>query len=193
MPFLPEELGGAEEEAGAHLPAHDVAPLVDQDGQVAIALDPLRVHGADDGLGRRSDDERLLEHGLGIGDERAVRRMDEPVVCDDRALLREALHVFGLLLQEGLGDEQREVGIAVARLLEHGVEVALDVLPDRVAPRLDDHAPTDGRVLGEVGGADDLLVPLRVVFVAGGLNGGLRSLFMSWFRHAPPIAHAWRA
>ena len=56
--------------------------------------------------------------------------------------------------------------------LEHPVELALDVLPDRVAPRLDDHAAADGRVLGQVGGPDDLLVPLGIVVGPSGLNGG---------------------
>jgi hypothetical protein len=66
---------------------------------------------------------------------------DEPVVGDHRALLGEALHVRRLLLEEALGDEEREVGVLVARRLEHAIELALDVLPDGVAPRLDHHAP----------------------------------------------------
>ena len=48
--FLPEELRGAQEQARAHLPAHDVAPLVDEQRQIAIALHPLRVHVPDDRL-----------------------------------------------------------------------------------------------------------------------------------------------
>ena len=39
--FLPEELGRAQEQPGAHLPAHDVAPLVDEQRQIAIALNPV--------------------------------------------------------------------------------------------------------------------------------------------------------
>jgi hypothetical protein len=95
-----------------------------------------------------------------------------------RALLGEALDVLGLLLKEGLGDEQREVGVAVPRRLEHRVHVALDVLPQGVAPRFDDHAAADRRILGQVGGADDLLIPLGVVLGTSGSNrGGL------FFRH----------
>ena len=57
--FLPEELGGAQEDARPHFPADDVGPLVDEDRQVAIALDPLRVARADDRLAGGPDDERL--------------------------------------------------------------------------------------------------------------------------------------
>ena len=73
VPLLPEELGRAQEEARAQLPAHDVGPLVDEQRQVAVALHPAREGGADDGLRGRPHDERLLQLGLGVGD-RARRR-----------------------------------------------------------------------------------------------------------------------
>lgn len=50
MAFLPEELGGAEEEPGAEFPAHDVGPLVDEEREVAVALDPVFVGVPDDGF-----------------------------------------------------------------------------------------------------------------------------------------------
>jgi len=58
--FLPQEFGGAQEEAGAHLPAHHVGPLVDQQRQVAVGAHPLAVHVTDDGLRRRANHQRLL-------------------------------------------------------------------------------------------------------------------------------------
>ena len=119
---------------------------------------------------RRPHDQRLLE--LADRDELAVARL-EAVVRDDRALLREALDVRGLLLEERHRDEQREVRVDVPRLLEHPVEDALDVLPQRVAPRLDHHAAADVAVLREVGRLDDFLVPLRVVVGARGGDRGL--------------------
>jgi hypothetical protein len=96
----------------------------------------------------------------------------QPVVGDHRALLGEALDVRRLLLEERQRDEQREVRVDVAGVLEHAVEDPLHVLPQRVAPRLDHHAAAHRRVLGQVGGLDDLLVPLGVVFGAGGDDGG---------------------
>src|SRR5690606_12302178 len=57
----------------------------------------------------------------------------------------------------------------VAGVLEPGVEVALDLLPDRVAVRLDHHAALDHLGgLGELAEADHVLVPLRVVVFAPG-------------------------
>ena len=88
-----------------------------------------------------------------VGTQLAVRARLQPVVRDDRAFLGEALDVLGLLLQEAQRNEQRKVGVLVARGLEHAVEHALHVLPDRPAPGLDDHAAAHGRVLGQVGRA----------------------------------------
>ena len=96
--LLPEELGGAQEQARAQLPAHDVGPLVEQQRQVAVALDPLGHVLADDRLAGGPHDDRLLELlAAGVG--------------DDGQLGAEALDVLGLALEVALGDEQREVGV----------------------------------------------------------------------------------
>ena len=54
--FLPKELGCAQKNAWPHFPAHDIGPLVDENGQVAIGLHPLRVTRADDCLRSRPND-----------------------------------------------------------------------------------------------------------------------------------------
>lgn len=164
--FLPEELGGAEEEAGAHFPAHDVAPLVDQDGEVAVALDPLGVHVADDGFGGGADDEGFFE-GTAGAEAFTGGVFFELGVGDDGALHGEAFDVLGFLGEEGLGNEEGEVGVDVAGVFEAAVEVALDAFPDGEAIGLDDHATADGGVVGELGGFDDVEVPLGVVCGAG--------------------------
>ena len=144
--LLPEELGGAEEEARAHLPADHVGPLVDQQRQVAVALDPLRVHRVDDRLRRRPDDQRLLQ-------------LLAAAVGDDRQLGREPLDVLRLPAQEALGDEEREIGVLVAGVLEHLVQRALHLLPDGVAVRPDDHAPAHRAVVRQLGLGYQLVVP----------------------------------
>ena len=95
---------------------------------------------------------------------------------DHRALLGEALNVGGFLFQEAQRDEQREVRVHVPGGLEHAIEHALDVLPDRVAPGLDDHAATHGGILRQVGGANHLLVPFGIIFSPGGRNRCLNLL-----------------
>ena len=168
VPLLPLELTRAQEHPRPQLPAHDVAPLVDQQRQVAMAVDPLAEEVADDGLRGRTDDVGLLQ-------------LLPPGVRHDRELGREALHVLRLLLDEAHGDEQREGGVLVSGGLEALVEVALDRLPDGEAVRPDDHAALhDVGRLGELGLGDDVLVPLGVVLGTGrdaGFRHGLWILF----------------
>ena len=144
--FLPEELGRAQEEARPQFPAHDVGPLVQQHRQVAVALQPLREVGVDDGLARGPDDEGLLE-------------LVAAAVGDHRQLGAEALDVLGFLGDERHRDEEREVGVLGARLLDATVDLGLHALPDRPAVRSDDHRSPGRAVLGQLGLGDHVLVP----------------------------------
>ena len=155
MPLLPEEFESAKKEPCAHLPADDVRPLVDQYRQVAIALHPLRVHGVDDRLRSRTDDERLF-------------KLFAAAVGDDGGLGCETFDVLGLLVQKTLGNEEREVRVLVAGVLEHRVELVLHPLPDPVTARPDHHATANRRVIGELGAQHDLVVPGAEVFGAFG-------------------------
>jgi len=55
-----------------------------------------------------------------------------------------ASQAVGLAAEEGFGDEQGEVSVLVARLLEFVVQDALHAFPDGVAVGFDDHATADG-------------------------------------------------
>ncbi len=92
------------------------------------------------------------------------------MVSNDGAFFGEAFDVGGFFFQIAERDEEREVGVLMSGVFEHLVERFLDVLPDGVAPGLDDHATAHGRDFGEVGGVHDLLVPLGVIFFAGGTD-----------------------
>ncbi len=148
--FLPEELRRAQEQARPHLPAHHVGPLVDEQRQVAVRLNPLGIHVPDDRLRRGAHDQPLLQFGASANG-------------DDRQLRREALHVLGLLLQEALRDEEREVGVDVPGRLEAAVQRIADVLPERVAVGLDDHTAAHRRIVGQIGLLHDLVIPLGKV------------------------------
>src|SRR5881398_3489436 len=63
-------------------------------------------------------------------------------------------------------NEQRKIGVAMSSGSNQRVELSLHVFPDPVAPRTNDHATADVRRLGQFGGANHLLVPLRKIFVA---------------------------
>ena len=163
MPLLPEKFGCPQEQPRPFLPPHDVRPLVDQDRQIPPGLDPLAVHMSDHRLGRRTDDQRLFEF-------LAAR------VRHDGAFGSEPLDVLRLLFEEGVRDQEREVGVDVSRLLEGVVEVPLDRLPDGVPGRTDDHASADGSVIRKFRCLDDIEVPF----------GEIRASWCDISRHANP-------
>src|SRR5262249_44778388 len=84
--------------------------------------------------------------------------------------------------EETARDEEGEVGVDVAGVLEHPIQAALHLLPDGVAGRLDDHAAAHGAVVGQFGAFDDIEIPLRVILGAGGDRIG---------GHAKPSAREW--
>jgi hypothetical protein len=148
--FLPEELSRAQEDTGPQLPAHDVGPLVDQEGQVAMALHPLGEEGVDDRLAGGPHDDGL-------------RQLLAARVGDHGQLGAEALDVLGLPAQVRLGDEQREVGVLGAGILDPAVELRLHALPDGVAVGPDHHGAPDGTVVGHLRLVHHVLVPLGKV------------------------------
>ena len=174
--FLPEKLRGAQKQAWPHFPTHHVRPLVNQKRQIAVRFDPARKRRADDRLRSRPDHVRLRQFAggnhLGLARDRIFHGL-ESVVRDHGALGGEPFRVFRLFFQIGEGNQQREVGVLVARRLEAAVQLLLDQLPDAVAPWLDHHAAARFRILGEVGGFDDLLIPLGEILGAGRGDGGL--------------------
>ena len=121
-------------------------PLVDQQRQIAPALDPLGEHGVDDRLGRRTDDQRLFQllaasvgHHGGFGGK--------------------PLHVLRFLREEALRYEEREVRVLMPGVFEHPVQRALHLFPDGVSVGPDHHAAAHRAVVGQLGLHDELVVP----------------------------------
>ena len=165
--FLPQELAGAQEQTCTHLPAHDVAPLVDNQWQVAIRMYPVFEGVPDDGLGCGTYDEFLLELGGWVNHHSVVSLVGlQTIVSNNGALLGEAFHMLGLAAEERLGDEQWEVGILHACFLETVVEQTLHLLPNGVAVWLDDHASTHVALFGQVGLHHQFVVPPRVILAS---------------------------
>jgi hypothetical protein len=167
MALLPEKLGRAQEQPGSHLPADDVAPLIDEQRQIAIALHPVAVGVPDDRFGSGPHDQLFFEFGLRIHLKTFAGNDLEAIVRDDGALLGEALRHFLFLGEERFGNEEGKVGVDVAGVLEHAIEGPLHFLPDGEAVRLDDHAAAHVGVLGQAGVLDDVEIPLRIILVAG--------------------------
>ncbi|OQB54976.1 MAG: hypothetical protein BWX98_02177 [Candidatus Aminicenantes bacterium ADurb.Bin147] len=153
--FLPEKLGRPEERPGHFFPADDVGPLVVKDGQIPPRFNPLRIHRADDGLGRRPDGQPLLQLFL------AADR-------DPGDFRSESFDVLGFLLEEALRDEQREIGVDVTGGFDPEIQGFLDVFPNGVAVGSDDHHPFHRGIIGQLGFLDDFGVPAGKILALRG-------------------------
>ncbi len=72
------------------------------------------------------------------------------MVRDNGTLFGKPFHMLRLATEIGLRNQQREIGVLHAILLETTVHRLLDTLPNLVSVRLDDHTATHSRLLGEV-------------------------------------------
>src|SRR5215469_16873003 len=61
MSLLPEEFRGTQKQCRAFLPAHDVVPLIDEQRQVTVALNPFREAISNNSLARWANGQRLLQ------------------------------------------------------------------------------------------------------------------------------------
>ena len=168
--LLPEEFRGAEKKTRTHFPTDDIGPLVDEERQIPIRLDPAGVGGTDDGLGGRTDNERLVQFP---GRHQFTVLLLEPVMGDDRTFLGESLDMLRFFFEKAERDEERKVSVHMPGRLEHDIKLTLHVFPDPPAPRLDDHAAAHIGIFRQVGGFDDLLIPLGKIVGAGRGDGGL--------------------
>src|ERR1700686_433965 len=132
--FLPEKFERAEEEFGAQLPADDAVPLIHQDGEVAVGLNPLGPHVADDGFGGWAYDEWFGELFTAADGNYGELR-------------RETLNVMFFFVDEAARDQERKGYVLVTGGLEATVQGLLDVFPERPAVGTHDHAAAHGRVV----------------------------------------------
>ena len=95
MAFLPQELSRTKEQASTHLPAHHVRPLVAQDRQVAVRLNPVTVCIPYNGLRSRANDQFLFQFSCRIYDNpRTVMICLQTIVSNHGALLGEPFYVL---------------------------------------------------------------------------------------------------
>ena len=169
MPLLPEEFGCTEKEPGTHLPTHYIGPLVDKDRQVTVRLYPVLVRIPDDGFGSRTHDKLLFEFRIRVHDDTLpVGIVHQAVVRHHGALLGETLHMVGLTAEKRLGYEKREIGIDMARLLEHVVQSPVHLLPDGISVWLYHHASANSRTFGKTRLHHEVVVPLRIILGTAG-------------------------
>ena len=159
--FLPQELSGTQEQTGTHFPTNYICPLVAQDRQVAVRVNPVLIGTPDDGFRSRTDNQFLFQFGSRVYNHtRTVFRIFQTIVCHHRTFLGETFHVFCLTAQVRFRNQQREIGVHMSCSLEHIVQDALHLFPDSISVRLDYHTATHRRLFSQVGLYHQIIIPL---------------------------------
>ena len=108
----------------------------------------------------------LTEKSLGCRtNAKPVLELFVSAVSYPRNFRRKAFNVVFFFLQKALGDKHRHADILVTQCLETSVKVFLNVLPDSVAIRSDDHTALYAGVLDKLCFLADVGVPFCKVFV----------------------------
>ena len=124
--LLPQELPGTEERSRLLLPAYHRTPLVVYLREVTVGVNNIFIKIAEQCLRCRSDAETLRQ--------RVQSAVGYP--CNLRC---KSLHVILFFFEQTLRNKKRHVYILHAGLFESAVKLFLDILPDRIACRTDDH------------------------------------------------------
>lgn len=151
VPLLPQELARADERSGMFkLPADDICPLVEQQRQVAMRLDPLCVGWIHDRLAGRPNRNRFLELSL-------------PRFRNPRDLRSEPLDVVSLFVESLLAHKQGEAGVLHPYGFNLSIERGLNLLPDLEGPWPQNIASRHVVIFYHFGFYYHLLVPFRKV------------------------------
>lgn len=159
--FLPVEFGRAEECARTLLPAHDAAPLVYEERQIAVTL-----HAA--GARVPIDEQRLGRgtNGVRFGKFIAAR------LGDDGALGSKSFHVFFLAFEKFLRDEHRKHDVFHTVRLEPFIHERAHICPQLGGEGPErDASRNRGFVIQIRSLSKDVLVPLGEVIRAGSDGG----------------------
>ncbi len=101
----------------------------------------------------------------GRTDAKPFLKLFAAAVSDPGNLRSKAFNVVFFLLKEAFRNEHRHIDVLVTGILEHSVKDALNVLPNCIAVRADNHAALYARIFNKLRLFNDIGIPFgKVLF-----------------------------
>ena len=150
--LLPQELRGTQERTGCLFPSYNVTPLIIKLRKVTVRMNYIFIVIAEKCFRGRTNYKALSELILSTHGN----------YC---ALGSKACNVILFLLQKALRDKHRHINVLVTELLEARVKIVLNVLPDSVAVRTDDHTALNAGIVNKLRFLYYVCVPLSKINV----------------------------
>ena len=128
--FLPQELRSSKERTCCFLPSYNTAPLVVELWKVSVCSDNFLIMLAEKSLGGRSYAKTLSE-------------LFATAYSNPSTFRSKALNVVFFLLQKAFRNKHWHIYIFVTCFLKTSVEVSLNIFPDSITVRADNHTTLD--------------------------------------------------
>ena len=154
MSFLPQELSGAQERSCCFLPANNRTPLIIYFWQISVRLNVFCIKITEQGLRCRTHTQSLLK--------RFQTAVSYP--CNLRC---KSFHMIFLFLKKTFRNKHRKIYILYPSLLESSVQLMLNIFPDCITGRFDDHASFYAGVIYQLCFFHYIRIPLCEIFVHG--------------------------
>ena len=182
MTFLPQKFRCTQENTRTHLPPHHIRPLIDLERQVAIRLHPSGESLSNNRFRSRANYHRL--HQRTGGDKLSLFILFKAGMRHNRTFLGKAIYMLCLLSDITYRYQHREISILHVFRFYHTIKCFLDIFPQGVTVRFDNHATAHRRIFSHIRRPNNILIPLRKIFQPSGSNGSSgRFYFFSGFSH----------
>lgn len=101
MSFLPKEFSTPQKQSCPHFPSDDIRPLIYQQRQITIGMDPILIAVPYDGFRGRSHDELFFKLRFRIDDDSfPVRIVHQSIMGHYCAFFGKVRHMFSFLIQK---------------------------------------------------------------------------------------------
>ena len=163
MSFLPQEFSGAKEGTGCLFPAHYRAPLIIYLRKISVGLDIFLVKVTEKRLGGRTYAKSFLKRF-------------QTSVSHPGNLRSKTFYVILFFLKKRLRNKHRHVNILYPCLFKSFVKLMLDIFPESITCRLDDHAAFHAGISAQFRFFYHVGIPLGEIFLHGS-DGFYKFLF----------------
>ena len=136
MTFLPQKFACTKERTSRLFPTHNVAPLINFQGQITIGLHPFCHHRTDNRFGRRTNCQRL-------------GKLFPARMRYHRHFRRKTFHVLRFFRKITHRNKQGEVCVFHTTFLKTRIHLLLDIFPNCIAVWPNDHRALNGSVIHE--------------------------------------------
>lgn len=82
---------------------------------------------------------------------------------DNSHFFGKSVNMLGFFLKERQRNKHWEIAVFMFGFFDFFIKNIADAFPDAVSPRLNNHTSGRGRILGHIGFADNILIPLRII------------------------------